>query len=57
MSEEILFDQLPTSLAMCSAEIEANEIAVEYNKLNRNDPKRKELYEKWKDTRSRADWD
>ena len=32
-----------------SCEWEANRIAIQYNKLPKNDPRREKLYEKWED--------
>jgi hypothetical protein len=41
-------------LPLCSAENEKNEIAIKYNNLNSSDPKRKKLYENWKEADERA---
>lgn len=55
---EKLPDRLPVNnFPIGSCEIEVREKAIEYNSLPINDPKRQTVYEQWKTTVSKAEWD
>ena len=45
---EKLPDILPLVIPLCTSEVEQNKIAREYNSLNPNDSRRKDLYESYK---------